>query len=133
MGVLKIYPPYTVRTYNELDSLVEPSCPWISVEKNACSLVPVFGSTFIQREGKNRTFDLIKSLTVFGFSGQQKIPGLGPPVSFKGCQGTDGKKIENIYDYTYAIEALKIGEEVVIVVLRGDERVTLKVTPGSRE
>ncbi len=44
-----------------------------------------------------------------------------------------GRKIENIYDYTYAIEALKIGEEVSIVVERGGERVPLKITPGSRE
>jgi hypothetical protein len=44
-----------------------------------------------------------------------------------------GKKIENIYDYTYAIEALKIDQEVTVVVQRGDERVSLKVTPGSRE
>ncbi len=44
-----------------------------------------------------------------------------------------GRKIENIYDYTYAIEALKIDEEVSIVVERGGERVSLKLTPGSRE
>lgn len=44
-----------------------------------------------------------------------------------------GRKIENIYDYTYAIEALKVGEEVSLVVERGGKRVALKVTPGSRE
>jgi S1-C subfamily serine protease len=44
-----------------------------------------------------------------------------------------GRKIENIYDYTYAIEALKIGQEVDIVVERGGQRMTLKLTPGSRE
>ena len=44
-----------------------------------------------------------------------------------------GKKIDNIYDYTYAIEALKIGQEVNCVVQRGGKRVTLKLTPGSRD
>lgn len=63
----------------------------------------------------------------------------GGPASKAGLKGQDiivelaGKKIENIYDYTYAIEALKIGEEVTVVVLRGEKKVSLKLTPGSRE
>lgn len=63
----------------------------------------------------------------------------GGPASQGGLKGGDvivqlaGKKIENIYDYTYAIEALKIGQEVDIVVMRGDKRLKLKLTPGSRE
>jgi len=44
-----------------------------------------------------------------------------------------GKKIENIYDYTHAIEALKIGETVNMAVIRNGERVLLEVTPESRE
>lgn len=44
-----------------------------------------------------------------------------------------GKPIENIYDYTYAIEALKIGQEVEIVVQRDGKNIVLKVTPGSRD
>ncbi len=44
-----------------------------------------------------------------------------------------GKPIENIYDYTYAIEALKIGQEVEIVVQRDGTDIVLKVTPGSRD
>lgn len=44
-----------------------------------------------------------------------------------------GKKIENIYDYTFAIEALKIGQTIKIVVQRGQQRMTLEVTPGSRD
>ncbi len=63
----------------------------------------------------------------------------GGPAAEAGVQGGDiivklaGRKIEDIYDYTYAIEALKIGEEVEIVVQRGEKTVSLKVTPGSRE
>ncbi len=44
-----------------------------------------------------------------------------------------GRKIENIYDYTYAIEALKIGKATSISVLRDGRVLKLKVTPGSRD
>ena len=52
------------------------------------------------------------------------------PAAKAGVRGGDiivqlaGRKIEDIYDYTYAIEALKIGEEVTIVVQRGEKTVT---------
>jgi hypothetical protein len=63
----------------------------------------------------------------------------GGPAEAGGLQGGDiivelaGRKIENIYDYTYAIEALKIGQPVKIVAERNGERLTFEVTPGSRE
>jgi S1-C subfamily serine protease len=44
-----------------------------------------------------------------------------------------GKKIENIYDYTQAIEGLKIGQPVKMTVIRNGERVDLQVTPRSRD
>ena len=43
-----------------------------------------------------------------------------------------GRKIENIYDYTYAIGALKVGKETTITVQRGDKKMKLKITPTSR-
>lgn len=43
-----------------------------------------------------------------------------------------GRKIENIYDYTYAIEALKIGQAVKVKAKRGDKVVEVEVTPTSR-
>ena len=61
------------------------------------------------------------------------------PAATAGVKGGDiivklaGRKIENIYDYTYAIEALKIGEEVEIVVKRGEKTVPIKITPASRD
>lgn len=63
----------------------------------------------------------------------------GGPSEVAGVLGGDvivelaGKKIENIYDYTYTIEALKVGEAVRMVVLRDGERLTIMVTPGSRD
>lgn len=63
----------------------------------------------------------------------------GGPAAKAGLRGGDiivwlaGRKVENIYDYTYAIEAIKIGEPTKIMVMRGGERVELTVIPGSRE
>lgn len=74
----------------------------------------------------------VKGLKLSGVS-------VGGPAEQGGLRGGDlivelaGKKIENIYDYTYAIEALKIGQPVTVVVLRDGKRVELSVTPGSRE
>ena len=70
-----------------------------------------------------------------------KISGVakGGPAAQGGLQAGDvivelaGKKIDNIYDYTYAIEALKIGQPVKIGVSRNGKRITVEVTPGSRD
>ena len=63
----------------------------------------------------------------------------GAPAEVAGVQGGDiivelsGQKIENIYDYTAAIDGLKINQETTIAVQRGDERLELKITPKSRQ
>lgn len=44
-----------------------------------------------------------------------------------------GRSVENIYDYTYALESLKINVPVETVVLRDGVRVSLKITPESRQ
>lgn len=44
-----------------------------------------------------------------------------------------GRKIENIYDYTYALNALKVGQPTGIRVLRDGVRLELSVTPSSRD
>ncbi|MEM6688291.1 MAG: PDZ domain-containing protein [Planctomycetota bacterium] len=63
----------------------------------------------------------------------------GGPADQAGVRGGDiivslaGKKVEDVYDYSYAIEALKIGEEVTIEVIREGNKIPLKITPGSRD
>lgn len=63
----------------------------------------------------------------------------GGPAEKAGLKGGDvivelaGRKIENIYDYTFAIDALKIGQEVKVVVERNGQTLELKVTPQSRQ
>jgi Tol biopolymer transport system component len=59
----------------------------------------------------------------------------GGPADKAGLKGGDiivefaGTKIASIYDYTYALDAVKIGQPVKMVVLRKGERVTLTVIP----
>ena len=61
------------------------------------------------------------------------------PAAKAGVQAGDiivkvaGKDIKNIYDYTYIMGVLKIGQETEMVVSRGGEKKTLKITPGSRD
>ncbi|HKR58329.1 MAG TPA: M20/M25/M40 family metallo-hydrolase [Pyrinomonadaceae bacterium] len=43
-----------------------------------------------------------------------------------------GKDIRNVYDYTYALGEMKAGEEYEVEVMRGTERLTLKLTPAAR-
>ena len=60
------------------------------------------------------------------------------PADKAGLKGGDvivefgGQKITNIYDYTYALDAVKIGEPIEVVVLREGKRVELTVTPEAR-
>ena len=62
----------------------------------------------------------------------------GGPADKAGLKGGDvivefgGQQIANIYDYTYALDAVKIGEPVEVVVLRAGKRVKLTVTPEAR-
>jgi Tol biopolymer transport system component len=63
----------------------------------------------------------------------------GSPADKAGLKGGDvivefgGQKIANIYDYTYALDAAKIGQPVKIVVQRGADRVTVTVVPEARK
>ena len=62
----------------------------------------------------------------------------GGPADKAGLKGGDvivefgGQQIANIYDYTFALDAVKIGEPVEVVVLRVGKRVTLTVIPEAR-
>jgi S1-C subfamily serine protease len=63
----------------------------------------------------------------------------GSPADKAGLKGGDviiefgGQKIANIYDYTYALDAARIGQPVEIVVLREGKRTTVAVTPEARK
>jgi S1-C subfamily serine protease len=63
----------------------------------------------------------------------------GGPADKAGLRGGDvivefgGSKVANVYDYTYALDAAKIGQATEVVVLRNGERLSLKVTPEARK
>jgi len=63
----------------------------------------------------------------------------GGPADKAGIKGGDvivefgGSKVANVYDYTYALDAVKIGQATEVVVLRNGERLILKVTPEARK
>ena len=63
----------------------------------------------------------------------------GGPAEAAGLLGGDivvglaGQTITNIYDYTYALDLLKIGEPVEVVFTRDGERMTTELTPAARE
>ena len=61
------------------------------------------------------------------------------PAEKAGLKGGDlivefaGQKIANIYDYTYALDAVKIGVPVELIIERDGKRMTLTVTPEARK
>ena len=84
--------------------------------------------------------------TIPDYAGGDEVEGVklsgvraGGPADKAGLAGGDvivefgGKEIKNIYDYTYALDAVKIGEAVKVVVLRDGERVEVTVVPEARK
>ena len=63
----------------------------------------------------------------------------GGPAELAGLQKGDviveiaGQSITNIYDYTFALEVLKIGEPVKVVYQRGNQRHETTLTPTARK
>jgi predicted metalloprotease with PDZ domain len=63
----------------------------------------------------------------------------GGPAAQAGLEAGDvivqlaGKTIENIYDYTHALQAVKVGQPISVEVLRDGKRAAFTVTPASRD
>ena len=63
----------------------------------------------------------------------------GGPADEAGLTGGDiivefgGQEISNIYDYTYALDAVKIGEPLKVVFLREGEKIETTMTPRARD
>jgi membrane-associated protease RseP (regulator of RpoE activity) len=84
--------------------------------------------------------------TIPDYSNSESLPGLklsgvaaGGPAEQAGLQAgdvvieVDGRPVENIYDYTYSLDALRVGVPVKIVVRRGASQTAVMLTPSSRE
>jgi C-terminal processing protease CtpA/Prc len=63
----------------------------------------------------------------------------GGPAAEAGIQGGDhvieiaGRPIDNIYDYSHALDGLKANQPVEFVVVRNGERLSLELVPAVRE
>ncbi len=63
----------------------------------------------------------------------------GAPAEKAGLKGGDiivefaGQPVKNVYDYTYALDAVKIGKPIDVVVLREGKRLKFNVTPEARK
>lgn len=63
----------------------------------------------------------------------------GSPAALAGLKGGDilvefdGKPVQNLYDFTYLLRSKKAGDEVVVRVLRGTEKVEARVVLASRK
>jgi Zn-dependent M28 family amino/carboxypeptidase len=44
-----------------------------------------------------------------------------------------GRDVKNVYDYTYALGEMKAGEEYEVELMRGGQRITLKIRPEARK
>ncbi|MDX6558397.1 MAG: hypothetical protein QOF72_1446 [Blastocatellia bacterium] len=61
------------------------------------------------------------------------------PASRAGLKAGDkivkmaGHEVKNVYDYTYALGEMKAGQEYEVAIVRGSERLTLKITPAARK
>jgi hypothetical protein len=63
----------------------------------------------------------------------------GSPAEAAGLKAGDrivrlaGRDIRNVYDYTQALSEMKAGQEYEVELVRGDQRLTLKITPAARK
>jgi aminopeptidase YwaD len=61
------------------------------------------------------------------------------PAAKAGLQAGDkivkmaGREVKNVYDYTYALGEMKAGQGYEVEIVRGSERLTLKITPAARK
>ncbi|MBS1551731.1 MAG: M20/M25/M40 family metallo-hydrolase [Bacteroidetes bacterium] len=99
----------------------------------------------VSASNENRSMGNVKvyvgTIPDYSYSGEgMKITGAkeGSPADKGGLMSEDiiikfgNKDVKNIYDYMYAMGEFKPGEEAEIIVLRKNEKVTLKIVLGSR-
>ncbi|MDX2175938.1 MAG: M28 family peptidase [Candidatus Sumerlaeia bacterium] len=109
--------------------LAEPRPEYVSVERER---QPMMGRTVRAYTGTIPDYTTeVKGLLLSGVVE-------GGPAAKAGLKGGDvitrlgGTDITNIYDYTYALGAVKVGEPVEVVVERDGETLELELTPEAR-
>ena len=105
---------------------------------------PEFAKVEQQNEGGGRAGVRVFTGTIPDYSSEVKgllLGGVigGGPAEQAGLQKGDviveiaGQTIANIYDYTYALDVLKIGEPAKVVYVRSGERRETTLTPSARK
>jgi Zn-dependent M28 family amino/carboxypeptidase len=128
--------------YPDLDRIVQLATTVATRVMNEPA-APAFSKVDPPAQGVSRTGVRVFTGTVPDYASTEKgllLGGVigGGPAEQAGLQKGDvlievaGKTIANIYDYTYALELLKIGEPVKVVYLRGGERRETTLTPAAR-
>jgi len=128
--------------YEDLDRIAEFATT-IAARLMESDQAPQFVKVEQSSQTVNRTGVRVFTGTVPDYAADAKgllLSGVigGGPAEQAGLQKGDviieiaGQTIANIYDYTYALELLKIGEPVKVVYMRGSERRETTLTPAAR-
>jgi hypothetical protein len=128
--------------YDDLDRVVDFAAS-IVARVDALEAPPAF-TKVDQTTQPNRGGVRIFTGTIPDYSSEAKgllLSGVvgGGPAEAAGLQKGDviveiaGQTIANIYDYTYALDLLKIGQPAKVVYLRGSERRETMLTPAARK
>jgi C-terminal processing protease CtpA/Prc len=128
--------------YDDLDRVVDFAAS-IVAQVDALESPPAF-TKVDQTTQPNRGGVRIFTGTIPDYSSEAKgllLSGVvgGGPAEAAGLQKGDviveiaGQTIANIYDYTYALDLLKIGQPAKVVYLRGSERRETMLTPAARK
>jgi hypothetical protein len=130
--------------YDDLDRIVEFAAA-IARRLLDTPEAPVFAKVEPQTQGgASRAGVRVYTGTVPDYASEAKgllLGGVvaGGPAEAAGLQKGDviieiaGQSIANIYDYTYALDVLKIGQPAKVVYMRGSERKETTLTPAGRK
>ena len=129
--------------YEDLDRVAEFAAA-LTTKLEALDAVPQFTKVQPKQEPGGRAGVRVFTGTIPDYSSDAKgllLSGVvgGGPAEQAGLQKGDvvveiaGQTIANIYDYTYALDVLKIGQPAKVVYLRNGERRETTITPAARK
>ena len=129
--------------YEDLDRVVDFAAA-IARRLEDLDEAPIFSKVQPTRTGAGRAGLRVFTGTIPDYSTEAKgllLSGVigGGPAEQAGLQKGDviveiaGQSITNIYDYTYALDVLKIGQPAKVVYLRQGERKETTLTPSARK
>jgi Zn-dependent M28 family amino/carboxypeptidase len=130
--------------YEDLDRVADFAVEIVSRVENGQSAPEFTKVDQVLQPGGGRAGVRVFTGTIPDYSSDAKgllLSGVigGGPAEQAGLQKGDviveiaGQTIANIYDYTYALDVLKIGEPAKVVYLRNGERKEATLTPAARK